>query len=56
MSMKQPAPKPSSEIILYQTEDGLTRIECRFEHENVWMTQALMAELFQTTRRTSSCI
>ncbi len=49
MSMKQPAPKPSSEIILYQTEDGLTRIECRFEHENVWMTQALMAELFQTT-------
>ena len=40
---------PKSEIILYQTEDGRARIECRFEHENVWMTQALMAELFQTT-------
>lgn len=40
---------PASEIILYQTEDGQTRIECRFEKENVWMTQALMAELFQTT-------
>jgi hypothetical protein len=49
LSMKPPAPKPASEIVLYQTEDGHTRIECRFEHENVWMTQALMAELFQTT-------
>ncbi len=40
-------PQPKSEIILYQTEDGKTRIECRFENETVWMTQALMAELFQ---------
>ncbi len=40
---------PKSEIILYQTEDGRTRIQCRFENENVWMTQALMAELFQVT-------
>lgn len=42
-------PLPQSEIILYQTQDGRTRIQCRFENENVWMTQALMAELFQTT-------
>lgn len=42
-------PLPQSEIILYQTEDGRTRIQCRFENETVWMTQALMAELFQTT-------
>jgi hypothetical protein len=41
--------EPKSELILYQTEDGQTRIQCRFENENVWMTQALMAELFQTT-------
>jgi hypothetical protein len=41
--------KPGGEIVLYQTEDGRTRIECRFENENVWMTQALMAKLFQTT-------
>ena len=47
--MKQPAPESGSELILYQTEDGQTRIECRFENENVWMTQALMAELFQVT-------
>lgn len=37
---------PKSELILYQTEDGRTRIECRFEGETVWLTQALMAELF----------
>lgn len=40
---------PNSEIILYQTEDGRTRIQCRFENETIWLTQAQMAELFQTT-------
>ena len=38
-----------SSIILYQTEDGRTGIQCRFENETVWLTQALMAELFQVT-------
>ena len=37
------------ELVLYQTEDGRTRIECRFEGETIWLTQALMAELFQST-------
>lgn len=37
------------ELILYQTEDGRTRIECRFEDETIWLTQKLMAELFQTS-------
>ncbi len=40
---------PRSEIVLYQTEDGCTRVECRFEDETLWLTQKLMAELFQTT-------
>jgi hypothetical protein len=40
---------PRSELILYQTEDGRTRIQCRFENETIWLTQALIAELFQTT-------
>jgi len=40
---------PNSEIILYQTEDGRSRIEVRLENETVWLTQQLMAELFQTT-------
>ena len=40
---------PTGEIILYQTEDGQTRVECRFAQETLWLSQALMAELFQTT-------
>jgi hypothetical protein len=40
---------PASELILYQTEDGRTRIECRFEDETIWLSQALMADLFQTS-------
>jgi hypothetical protein len=38
-----------TEFILYQTEDGKTRIQVRLENETVWLTQAAMAELFQTT-------
>jgi len=34
----------SSELILYRTEDGRTRIQCRFQDETIWLTQALMAE------------
>lgn len=43
---------PQSSIILYQTEDGRTRIQCRFENETIWLTQALLAELFQKDVRT----
>ncbi len=39
----------SGEILLYQTEDGRTRIECRFENNTLWLSQVLMADLFQTT-------
>jgi hypothetical protein len=41
--------EPASNLILYQTEDGRTRIQCQFENETVWLTQQQMAELFQTT-------
>ncbi len=47
-SFNLPAPS-GGEIILYQTEDGRTRIQCRFENETLWLTQAQIAELFQTT-------
>ncbi len=42
-------PTGKGEIVLYQTEDGRTRVECRFQDETIWLTQAAMAELFQTT-------
>ncbi len=44
-----PASPPRSELLIYQTEDGRTRIQVRLEDETVWLTQADMARLFQTT-------
>ena len=38
-----------SEIILYQTDDGPTHLDVRFEGETVWLTQNQMADLFQTS-------
>ena len=38
------------EIILYQTEDGLTKIDVRFEDETVWLTQAQLCDLYQTSK------
>jgi len=39
----------SAPFVLYQSEDGQTRLQCRREEETLWLTQAQMAELFQTT-------
>jgi len=47
-----PANPPRSELLIYQTEDGRTRIQVRLEDETVWLTQKLMAELFQKDVRT----
>ncbi len=43
-----------SSLILYQTEDGQTRIEVRLLDESVWLSQAQMAELFNKDKRTIS--
>ncbi len=40
---------PSADIVLYRTEDRQTRLEVRLTEGTVWLTQAQMAELFQTT-------
>ena len=51
--MNELAPKESGgEFLLYQTEDGRIRIETRMQEETVWLTQKLMAELFQKDVRT----
>ena len=39
----------SSQFIIYQGENGKTKLDVRFVEESVWLTQALMAELFSTT-------
>ena len=43
-----------SEIVLYQTEDGQTKIDVRLEDETVWLNQKQMVELFQTTKQNVS--
>ena len=35
------------DITIFETEDGKARVEVRFEHDNVWLTQKLMAELYE---------
>lgn len=42
--------EPESNLLIYQSEDGVTRIETRLEGETVWLTQAQMADLFQKER------
>ena len=43
------SPKPEGQFVLYQTEDGRTRLQVQFQGETAWLSQAQMAELFQTT-------
>ncbi|MBV1758531.1 MAG: hypothetical protein KMY55_11910 [Dethiosulfatibacter sp.] len=38
-----------TDTLIYQLEDGKTKIDVRLENENVWMTQKAIAELYQTT-------
>jgi hypothetical protein len=40
---------PQSSILHYQTEDGRTRVQCRFDKQTLWLTQGHIAGLFQTT-------
>lgn len=43
-----------SDLIFYQTEDGLTKVEVRLLDETVWLNQAQMSELFDKDKRTIS--
>lgn len=44
----------NDKIIIYQTADWNTRIDVRLENDTVWLTQAQMVELFQTTKQNVS--
>ena len=43
-----------NKIVIYQTEDGQTQIDVRLDNDTVWLTQAQMVELFQTTKQNVS--
>jgi len=40
---------PAGEFLVYETEDGKTRVECRFEDDTLWLSQALIGDLFQVS-------
>ncbi|NLK48829.1 MAG: cell filamentation protein Fic [Bacteroidales bacterium] len=42
--------KDKGNIIVYNTEDGNAKIEVRLENENVWLTQAQLVELYQSSK------
>ena len=46
--------RPAGEIILYQTENGQTRLEVRLQDETVWLTQQQLATLLQTSKQNIS--
>ena len=43
-----------SQIVIYQTENGETKLDVHFQDETVWLSQVQMAELFQTTKQNIS--
>jgi len=44
--------EPNTNILIYQIEDGKTKIETRLENETAWLTIEQMSELFQKSRST----
>ena len=44
-----PEPVTSSQVLFYKSEDGKSRIEVRLDDGTVWLTQARIAELYQTS-------
>jgi hypothetical protein len=47
--VQQPVP-PGGELLLYQAEDGQTRLQCRFDEQTLWLSQAAMVDLYQTSK------
>lgn len=43
---------PQGEFVLFTSADGQTRVECRFESDTLWLSQAVMAELYDKDVRT----
>ena len=44
--------EPHGEMVLFQSTDGHTKVQVRFEEKNVWLSQKAMAELYQVSVKT----
>lgn len=49
MSEEQSTPSPAGEFVMFASGDGKVRVECRFEQESLWLSQASIATLYQIT-------
>ncbi len=47
---KELTPAPQGEVVIYQSPDGVTKIDVKFENETVWLTQARLCALYQTSK------
>ena len=53
--MREPSVPPTGgEVLVYRTEDGTIRLDVRLDDETVWLTQQMMAELFQSSKQNIS--
>ena len=53
-SKRKATKQPENNLILYQDENGLTRVDVRFAHEDVWLNQEQLAEIYCTTQQNIS--
>lgn len=47
---KEFVPAPKGEVVIYQSSDGVTKIDVKFENETVWLTQAQLCDLYQASK------
>ena len=49
MTDKHLTQSPAGEFVMFASDDGEVRVECRFEQETLWLPQATIANLYQVT-------
>jgi len=54
MMAKHLPQKPNTQLLIYQAENGETKLGVRLEDETVWLTQKMIAKLYQTTKQNIS--
>ncbi len=54
MNEEQDIKSSIGEILLYTAEDGKTRVSCQFEDQVLWLSQAMLCELYQVSKKTFS--
>ncbi|EFS9643771.1 TPA: virulence RhuM family protein [Salmonella enterica] len=54
MTDKHLSPSPAGEFVMFASSDGIVRVECRFESDTLWLSQAMICELYGKAKATIS--